>query len=139
MIRGSGHWVLNWTCGPTVERLNAYAPQHSRLFKEVRLHIFILNVRLSDISVQMIIVASPSKPFLYAAKMTPRRQAILKDYDEEINALYHGAEQRSQIDVPLPIEWTSSKSLDYVRRITHKVMAKKVTDVVDIFQHGCDR
>jgi hypothetical protein len=87
----------------------------------------------------MIIVASPSKPFLYAAKMTPRRQAILKDYDEEINALYHSAEQTSQVVIPLPIEWTSSESLDYVRRITHKVMAQKVADGVDIFQYGCDR
>ena len=108
MIRGSGHWVLNSTCRPTVERLNAYAPQHSRLFKEVRAFIAIFDVNLSEIIIQMIIVASPSKPFLYAAKMTPRRQAILKDYDEEINALYHSAEQRSQVDVPLPIEWTSS-------------------------------
>ena len=105
----------------------------------VRPHISILNVRLSGVSVQMIIVASPSKPFMYAAKMTPRRQAILKDYYEAINALYHSAEQTSQIDIRLPHEWTSSKSLDYVRRMTHKVMMQKVADGVDIFQHGCDR
>ena len=87
----------------------------------------------------MIIVASPSKPFLYTAKMTARRQAILKDYDEEINALYDSVEQTSQVDIPLPIEWTLSQSLDYVRHVIHKVMTQKVADRVDIFGHGCDR
>ena len=122
-----------------MERLNAYAPQHSRLFKDVRSYFFILNVKLREMSVQMIIVASPSKPFLYSAKMTPRRQAIVQDYDEEINALYGSAEQTSQADIPLPVDWTSSQSLDYVRHIIHKVMVRKVADGVDIFEHGCDR
>lgn len=122
-----------------MERLNAYAPQHSRLFKEVRTCILILYFKLSEMSVQMIIVASPSKPFSYTAKMTARRQAILRDYDEEINAVYNSVDQTSQIDVPLPINWTLSQSLDYVRHIIHKVMAQNVTDRVDIFQHGCDR
>ncbi|KAH9955362.1 acetyl-CoA synthetase-like protein [Russula dissimulans] len=105
---------------PTVERLNAYAPQHSRLFKE------------------MIVVASPSKPFAYTAKMTARRQAIIKDYEKEINALYDVVDQTSQVDIPVPAEWTPSQSLDYVRHIVHKVMTHKVPDGVDIFQHGCD-
>lgn len=105
---------------PTVERLNAFAPQHSRLFKE------------------MIIVASPSKPFVYTAKMTARRQAILNDYDNEINALYDLIEQTSQVNISPPSEWTPSQSLNYVRRIVHKVMTQKVADGIDIFQHGCD-
>jgi hypothetical protein len=87
----------------------------------------------------MIIVASPSKPFLYTAKMTPRRQAILKDYDEDINALYDNVEQTAQVDIPLPIVWTLSQSLEYVRHVTHNVMTQKVPDGVDIFEHGCDR
>jgi len=87
----------------------------------------------------MIIVASLTKPFMYTAKMTARRQAILKDYDEEINILYDVVEQTSQVDIPLPVEWTQSQSSEYVRRVVHKVMAQKVADGVDIFQHGCDR
>jgi hypothetical protein len=71
--------------------------------------------------------------------MTARRQAILKDYDEEINALYDSAEQTSQVHIPLPVAWTLSQSLDYVRHIIHKVMTQKVADGVDIFEHGCDR
>jgi hypothetical protein len=87
----------------------------------------------------MIIVASPSKPFVYTAKMTARRQAIIKDYDAEINTLYEIVEQTSQVDIPVPSEWTPSQSLDYMRRIVHKVMTQNVPDGVDIFQHGCDR
>ena len=139
MIHGSGHWILNWICRPTVERLNAYAPQHSRLFKEVRAFIAIFDVNLNEIIIQMIIVASPSKPFLYTAKMTPRRQMILKDYDEEIKTVYDIVEQTSQIDVAPPVDWTLSQSLDYVRHVIHKVITQKVADGVDIFQHGCDR
>lgn len=122
-----------------MERLNAYAPQHSRLFKEVHTSIPLLNTKLTNITFQMIIVASPAKPFVYTAKMTARRQAILKDYDAEINALYDVVEQTSQVDISLPVDWSPSQSFDYVRRVVHKVMAQKVADGVDIFQHGCDR
>ncbi|KAJ7819956.1 hypothetical protein B0H14DRAFT_3089317 [Mycena olivaceomarginata] len=55
---------------PTVEKMNAFAPQHSRLFKE------------------MILVSKPNKPFTYTAKMTARRQAIITDYEDEIAELY---------------------------------------------------
>jgi hypothetical protein len=122
-----------------VERLNAYAPQHSRLFKEVHTYIPFFSTKLTNITIQMIIIASPAKPFVYTAKMTARRQAILKDYDAEINALYDVIEQTSQVDIPIPVEWSPSPSFDYVRRVVHKVMAQKVADGVDIFQHGCDR
>jgi RNAse (barnase) inhibitor barstar len=87
----------------------------------------------------MIIVASPSKPFVYTAKKTARRQAILKEYDEEIDTLYDVVEKSSQVDLPVPVEWTRSQSFDYVRHVVQKVMTQKVTDGVDIFQHGCDR
>ena len=99
----------------------------------------LLHSELISSTLQMIVVASPSKPFVYTAKMTARRQAILKDYDNEINALYDAVEQTSQVDIPSPSEWTPSQSLDYVRRIVHKVMTQKVADDVDIFQNGCDR
>ncbi|KAK0230496.1 hypothetical protein IW262DRAFT_1453406 [Armillaria fumosa] len=55
---------------PTVERMNRFVPQYSRLFKE------------------MILVAKPRKPFTYTAKNTARRQAILDDYSEDILAVY---------------------------------------------------
>ena len=122
-----------------MERLNAYAPQHSRLFKEACTPFRIHDAMLIKTTAQMIIVASPSKPFVYTAKMTARRQAILADYDSEINALYDTIENASQVDIPIPAEWTPSQSLDYVRHVLHKIMTQKVADDVDIFQHGCDR
>ena len=122
-----------------MERLNAFAPQHSRLFKEARTSVRIHDIMLTKKTLQMITVASPSKPFMYTAKMTARRQAILKDYDEEINALYDVVEQTSQVDIPIPAEWTPSQSLDYMRHVVHKVMTQNVANGVDIFQHGCDR
>ncbi|KAI0318669.1 acetyl-CoA synthetase-like protein [Amylostereum chailletii] len=105
---------------PTVQRMNAYAPQHSRLFKE------------------MILVASPSKPFTYTAKMTPRRQAILNTYSPEIEALYSTVAETSDIGVDLPSSWSQSETLIFIRDVIAKVMKTPVADDVDVFQHGCD-
>ncbi|KAF8895224.1 hypothetical protein BD779DRAFT_1498243 [Infundibulicybe gibba] len=58
---------------PTFERMNAYAPQYSRLRKE------------------MIVVAKPVKPFHYTGKGNTRRQAILSDYSDEIEESYCGS------------------------------------------------
>ncbi|KAF9261013.1 acetyl-CoA synthetase-like protein [Marasmius fiardii PR-910] len=54
---------------PTIEKMNASVPPHSRLSKE------------------MIIFADPKRPFKYTAKGTARRQAILQDYKDEITEL----------------------------------------------------
>ncbi|KLO14348.1 acetyl-CoA synthetase-like protein [Schizopora paradoxa] len=59
---------LTW---PTIERMNEVAPRHARILRE------------------MVLLAKPSKPFLYTAKNTTRRQAIIDEYEEEIDALYH--------------------------------------------------
>ncbi|KAA1475309.1 acetyl-CoA synthetase-like protein [Dentipellis sp. KUC8613] len=105
---------------PTVERMNEFAPQHSRLFKE------------------MIVVAKPSKPFQYTAKMTARRQAIIKDYDEEIAAVYAAVDQSSQTDIPTPTEWTPTPTLAFVQQTVNKVMKQNVADDADVFLYGCD-
>ncbi|KAF9261014.1 acetyl-CoA synthetase-like protein [Marasmius fiardii PR-910] len=57
---------------PTVEKMNAYAPIHSKLLKE------------------MILFANPDKPFKYTGKGTARRPLILEDYKDEITKLYEG-------------------------------------------------
>ncbi|KAI0062574.1 acetyl-CoA synthetase-like protein [Artomyces pyxidatus] len=105
---------------PTVERMNEFAPQHSRLFKE------------------MILVASPSKKFEYTAKMTPRRPAILKTYNDEINALYDAVDETSQIDIPLPLDWSPPEAEKFVRQAIFLVMKRDLSSDVDLFQHGCD-
>ncbi|EIN05387.1 acetyl-CoA synthetase-like protein [Punctularia strigosozonata HHB-11173 SS5] len=105
---------------PTVERMNAYAPQHSRLFKE------------------MIMVASPFKPFQYTSKGTIRRQVTLQEYQEEIEALYASVEESTQADIPAPVEWTLDLTKDFVRKVVNSVLTMPVQDENDLFQHGCD-
>ncbi|KAL4248625.1 Adenylate-forming Reductase [Abortiporus biennis] len=112
---------------PTVERMNAFAPQHSRLFKE------------------MIIVTSPNKPFSYTAKGTVRRPAMIKEYDPEIEALYQRIDQISNIDIygdvqtgAATIQWNFHSMLEFVRKVVLNVLEKSVRDEDDIFQYGCD-
>ncbi|KAJ7233038.1 hypothetical protein C8J57DRAFT_1090832 [Mycena rebaudengoi] len=105
---------------PTVEKMNAFAPQHSRIFKE------------------MIIVAKPSKKFTYTAKMTARRQAIIADYASEISNLYATVEETTQSNITPPEQWDPTSTLDFVREVIRNVMTNSVEDDEDIFQHGCD-
>ncbi|KZT73709.1 acetyl-CoA synthetase-like protein [Daedalea quercina L-15889] len=105
---------------PTILKMNAFAPQHSRLFKE------------------MILVANPSKPFSWTAKRTVRRGAVTKDYENEINALYDSVEASSQSSVTPPASWDIASASDFVRRVAAQVMNRTVPDDDDLFQHGCD-
>ncbi|KAI0091717.1 hypothetical protein BDY19DRAFT_904330 [Irpex rosettiformis] len=105
---------------PTVEKLNAFAPQHSRIFKE------------------MIIVSTPNKPFAYTAKNTPRRQSIIDDYDSEIDALYSEVEQTAQADVKPPSIWDLAHVTPFVREVIQSVLTRTVEDTDDIFVKGCD-
>ncbi|KAH9917018.1 uncharacterized protein B0H18DRAFT_1123857 [Fomitopsis serialis] len=106
---------------PTIEKMNAYAPQHSRLFKE------------------MILVVRPSKPFVYTPKRTVRRGAVINLYEEEIDALYKTVEASgAQANIPSPSQWDVSASTEFVRRVVWAVMTHKVADDDDVFQHGCD-
>ncbi|KAJ7803408.1 hypothetical protein B0H14DRAFT_2463681 [Mycena olivaceomarginata] len=105
---------------PTVEQANHFAPTHSRIFKE------------------MILVANPSKPVELTAKGTPRRQAVLDAYAEEIREMYETVEESFQKHLATPMEWTASSSLEFVRKIVGEVMVEVPQDDDDIFQHGCD-
>jgi len=89
----------------------------------------------------MITVAKPSKPFHYTAKNTPRRQVIIKAYDDEIKELYAAAAENSQSSsVAPPQTWDDEAVvLDFVRSVVGKVLPQSVKDTDDIFQHGCDR
>lgn len=105
---------------PSVEEMNAYAPQHSRVFKE------------------MILVSSPSKPFTFTAKNSVRRQAVIQEYDDEIKAIYFAVDETGRADIPSPTAWDSAKTLGFIRAVVQKVMKKEVQDGDDFFQHGCD-
>ncbi|KLO12645.1 acetyl-CoA synthetase-like protein [Schizopora paradoxa] len=105
---------------PSVERMNNFAPQHSRIFKE------------------MILVSKPSKPFTYTAKNTARRQAIINTYDTEINELYKEVEETSQPDADIPLDWTTESTILFVRSIVVSVLRRTLGDDDDLFQMGCD-
>ncbi|KAF4618234.1 hypothetical protein D9613_011556 [Agrocybe pediades] len=105
---------------PTIQRANSFAPQHSRIFKE------------------MILVTKPSKPFQYTAKNTPRRQAMINAYDEEIQAAYDAVSDSSQSEISPPTEWDLLGTHNFVRSVVNRVLPHNVDDTVDIFQHGCD-
>ncbi|KAI0350560.1 acetyl-CoA synthetase-like protein [Trametes cingulata] len=106
---------------PTIEKVNDYAPSHSRLFKE------------------MIMVTSPDKPLEYTAKGTPRRQVCIAAYAEEIDALYKRVEESSQIELGPPRDWAPETTREYVAGVVRKVMKNNdVQDDDDIFQQGCD-
>lgn len=87
----------------------------------------------------MITVTSPSKPFAYTAKGTPRRQVVIKMYEQEIEALYQAVEQSSQNNIPAPMNWTADEILDFVRKAVISVLNKEIVDEDDIFVHGGDR
>lgn len=102
--------------------MNAYAPAHSRIFKET------------------IIVNDPAKPLEYTAKGTPRRQVCIAAYEPEIDALYARVEQSSQKDLPLPRDWSLAVITEYVGDLVRKVMKNSaLEDTSDIFLEGCDR
>ncbi|KAF9649184.1 acetyl-CoA synthetase-like protein [Thelephora ganbajun] len=105
---------------PTVERMNEYAPQHSRLFKE------------------MILVSSPKKPFDLTAKLTVRRQIVTTEYESEIDALYEAVNEAAQVVKYFPNEWTEQTSLEFARNVVGSVLKVPVKDGDDIFQNTCD-
>ncbi|TCD61298.1 putative NRPS-like protein biosynthetic cluster [Steccherinum ochraceum] len=104
----------------TVEKMNAYAPQHSRVFKE------------------MILVACPSKPIEYTSKLTPRRGATINAYAKEIEAIYASVESSTQADLAPPATWDEKSTLEFVRALVNKVLKNPASDTEDIFQRGCD-
>ncbi|KAL7278804.1 hypothetical protein ACG7TL_007815 [Trametes sanguinea] len=111
---------------PTIERVNKFAPSHSRIFKEPNIS-------------QMITVTNPEKPFQYTAKGTPRRHVSLADYAQEIDELYRRVEESSQVDIPPPSAWEGEALLQFVREVVKRVLkAPQIGDNDDLFQQGCD-
>jgi hypothetical protein len=94
---------------------------------------------LTRLARQMILVASPSKPFSYTAKMAPRRSAIIVDYKSEIEEIYEAAKETTQAASVLPETWTPEATLSFIQSVVGNVLKRTVADDSDIFEHGCDR
>ena len=87
----------------------------------------------------MITVTHPSKPFTYNAKGFPRRTPVLRDYEDEIGALYAAVEQSSLGDVPSPPSWNSDGIKAFVITIVERVLGRSLPEDADMFRNGCDR
>lgn len=86
----------------------------------------------------MVLVATQAKPFMYSGKGTPRRAAILQEYEQEIEDLYKTVET-SQLDVDPPSDWSPDSALSFVRKAVQNVLKQSIDDGEDIFESGCDR
>ncbi|KLO18919.1 acetyl-CoA synthetase-like protein [Schizopora paradoxa] len=104
-----------------VEQANAFAPTHSRIFKE------------------MIIVCKPDKPFEYTAKGNPRRHVSVALYNDEIEAVYKAVEESSLVDISAPKSWELQEATEFIRSVVARVMKNIISDDADLFEQGCDR
>ncbi|KAK0193507.1 NRPS-like enzyme [Armillaria mellea] len=102
----------------TIMKVNGQAPQQSRIYKE------------------MILVATPSKPFEFTAKGTVRRKAVLKAYDQEIEDLYKAVDDASHTDVVIPQLWSLKNIMTMIRGIVTVVLEREIGDSDDIFAAG---
>ena len=87
----------------------------------------------------MILVSKKDKPFVYSTKGTPRRKAVIADYEAEIEELYRTVEDAAIIGFSSPAIWSSETSRAYVRTVVLGVMMTALGDDDDFFLHGCDR
>ncbi|KAK0238145.1 hypothetical protein EDD85DRAFT_921521 [Armillaria nabsnona] len=105
---------------PTIEKMNKFAPKHSRIFKE------------------MVLVSSPSKPFTYTTKNTARRLPVIEDYEDEIQALYDTVEDNILPDILSPCEWNATSVVGFIRAVVRHILKQPLSDEDDLFEYGCD-
>ncbi len=87
----------------------------------------------------MILVASPDKPVEYTIKGSPKRHALIKQYEKEIDSIYELVENLPADSKHCARDWTPENTLEFVRDTVHGIMKRKVSDEDDFFQSGCDR
>ena len=86
----------------------------------------------------MILVTHPNKPFQFNAKALPRRGIILKEYNNEIEALYKEVESSAQSEFAPPATWDKVSTLEFVRIIVQSTLRRPLADDADIFRNGGD-
>ena len=88
---------------------------------------------------QMILVASPAKPFQFTIKRQPRRNFILQEYHDEIERLYKEIETSAQSELSPPSTWNEEGTLTFVRAVVQSTLLRDIADDADIFRSGGDR
>ena len=87
----------------------------------------------------MIMVASPSKPFQFNVKGLPRRNIILGEYHDEIEALYQEVENSAQGDLQPPETWDQENTRTFIRAVVEHTLRRQIAEDADIFRNGGDR
>ena len=87
----------------------------------------------------MITVSTPDKPFTYTAKNTPRRHAIIREYEPEIDALYAAVDESTQADIEPPHSWNFASAKEFVKAVIKRVLDHDIAETQDLFHSGCDR
>lgn len=87
----------------------------------------------------MILVCAPNKPFTYTAKNTVRRQAVIADYEDEIDALYAAIQEAAQPHISSPTEWSQTSTISFIRIVVTEVLKREISDDEDFFASGCNR
>ncbi|KZO93861.1 acetyl-CoA synthetase-like protein [Calocera viscosa TUFC12733] len=114
---------------PDIEKANAFAPQHSRIFKE------------------FILVTDPKKKgILRTPKGSLARNASLQQLSDEIDALYAAAEQPTKAEYAQPpTSWNDAALHSFVVRLVNGVLRENegyqrasIDESLDLFQQGCD-
>jgi len=115
---------------PIISHTNTIIPSHSRLIPE------------------LIIVASPDKPFATTDKGTVRKGETLKLYEKEVENAYRTLENgvdhsRTIVEWPFKGEFTDVDAVrEFVKDVIRTVLRDKLGTLVepsdndDIFEHG---
>ncbi|EGO23306.1 putative non-ribosomal peptide synthetase [Serpula lacrymans var. lacrymans S7.9] len=104
-----------------VDEANKNAPTFSRIFKE------------------MILITSPDKPMFRVGKGTTSKNATLKAYEEEIDALTVEASTKIGNSTAPPSEWTVSTLEHWLNeQATELALGTIVVPNIDLFAQGFD-
>ena len=104
---------------PVIEKANADSPAHARLSKS------------------LLLFTTPAKPMSRAGKGTIQRATTIKQYSNEIDALYTGSDPSEEsMDLDTKNFRSVSSSIRYI--IEHTTKSEILGDEDDFFTHGMD-
>ncbi|KZS90163.1 acetyl-CoA synthetase-like protein [Sistotremastrum niveocremeum HHB9708] len=105
---------------PTIEILNKEVPMHSRIVRE------------------LIIIASPNRPFALTDKGTVRTKVTIALYEKEIEAAYKALSDAQQSDWDLPSTFDFTGIQEFLRNVLRGTLGHDVREDDDFFSQGMD-